>query len=36
MKRGLTGLGGQKNVSPFTIKPKYKRGKSSPTGYGGS
>ena len=36
MKRGLIGLGKQKNVPPFTIKPKYKRGKSSPAGYGGS
>jgi len=36
MKRGLIGLGKQKNMPPFTIKPKYKRGKSSPTGYGGS
>jgi hypothetical protein len=36
MKRGLIGLGIQKNVSPFTIKPSYKRGKSAPAGYGGS
>jgi len=35
MKRGLIGLGGQKNVRPFAIKPNYKHGKSAPAGYGG-
>ena len=36
MKRRLISLGGQRNVPPFSKKPKYKRGKSSPPGFGGS
>tara|TARA_R110002110_G_scaffold264440_1_gene480198 strand:+ start:758 stop:1699 length:942 start_codon:yes stop_codon:yes gene_type:complete len=36
MKRGLIGLGKQKNTPPFSKKPSYKRGKSSPVGYGGA
>jgi hypothetical protein len=36
MKRGLVGLGRQKNVPPYTKKPSYKRGKSAPAGYGGT
>ena len=36
MKRRLISLGGQKNVPPYTKKPKYKRGKSAPAGYGGA
>ena len=36
MKRRLISLGGQRNVPPFSKKPKYKRGKSSPQGFGGS
>lgn len=35
-KRGLIGLGKQKNTPPFSKKPSYKRGKSSPAGYGGA
>ena len=34
-KRGLIGLGKQKNTPPFSKKPSYKRGKSAPAGYGG-
>ena len=36
MKRRLIGLGRQKNVSPYTKKPSYKRSKSAPSGFGGS
>ena len=36
MKRRLISLGKQKNVSPFTKKPSYKRSKSAPAGYGGA
>jgi|TARA_R110000824_G_scaffold295651_1_gene483955 hypothetical protein len=36
MKKRLIGLGGQRNVPPFTKKPNYRRGKSSPGGFGGS
>jgi len=36
MKNRLIGLENQKNVTPFTKKPNYKRSKSSPPGFGGS
>ena len=36
MKRRLIGLGGQRNMPPFVKKPNYRRGKSSPVGFGGS
>lgn len=35
-KRGLIGLGKQKNAVPFSISPSFKRGKSAPAGAGGS
>ena len=35
-KKFLIGFGGQKNVSPFSKKPSYKRSKSAPAGFGGS
>jgi len=34
-KRGLIGLGKQKNTPPFSKKPSFKRGKSAPAGAGG-
>tara|TARA_R100001082_G_C4346978_1_gene152739 strand:+ start:279 stop:1214 length:936 start_codon:yes stop_codon:yes gene_type:complete len=36
MKKRLISLGGQKNVPPFSKKPNFKRGKSAPSGYGGT
>lgn len=36
MKRRLISLGRQRNVPPFTRKPNYRRGKSAPSGFGGS
>ena len=35
-KRGLIGLGRQKNTPPFDKSPSYKRAKSSPAGHGGA
>jgi len=35
-KKMLIGIGGQKNVPPYKIKPSYKRSKSAPAGFGGS
>ena len=35
-KRFLIGYGKQKNTTPYTIKPSYKRSKSAPAGFGGS
>ena len=36
MKRRLISLGKQRNMPPFTKKPNYRRGKSAPSGFGGS
>tara|TARA_R100000234_G_scaffold109156_1_gene80914 strand:+ start:1558 stop:2559 length:1002 start_codon:yes stop_codon:yes gene_type:complete len=36
MKRRLIGLGGAKNVSPYTKKPSFKRSKSAPGPFAGS
>tara|TARA_R100000008_G_C3585465_1_gene171922 strand:+ start:2433 stop:3374 length:942 start_codon:yes stop_codon:yes gene_type:complete len=36
LKKRLIGHGGQRNVPPFTKKPNYRRGKSSPAGFGGT
>lgn len=36
MKRRLISLGKQRNISPYTKKPSYKRAKSAPAGAGGS
>ena len=35
-KKKLIGLGGEKNTSPYVVKPSFKRSKSAPAGYGGS
>ena len=36
MKRRLISLGKQRNVPPYSRRPKYKRGKSAPAGFGGT
>ena len=36
MKRRLISLGKQRNVPPYSRKPRYKRGKSAPPGFGGT
>jgi len=36
MKNRLFGRGKQRNVSPYTRKPSYKRAKSAPPGAGGT
>ena len=36
MKRRLISLGDQRNTSPYSKKPSFKRGKSAPAGFGGA